>query len=325
MIQKHFKIFLGILMATIAFFTVAESSEAYTQIWDKTDFLSQGLFQVITTDLDGDGNSEIFVSAKAYENRELKIYQLNNDLETVWESDNLFEDRSILWLISGKFGTYGQCLIASTYTKFYIYKMNEGKMSLVDELNHNLQPQAYTAGDIDGDGNDELVVSRIGDITSTMYNCYLQVMQLNDYGNWEVLTQTGNLGNIRSITTGDLNEDGCSEILVEEALKVTNGDLHIFSYYDGKLQETYKATQMLRGAAYGMRVKRDDYGVRLVTATSRGAVNFFRWQNNRFVAERDEIIVKGDLVDVELLDINYDGSPEVLLIVYPSKFKVYTP
>lgn len=292
------------------------------EVFNDKNFLTEGLFQVVATDLDEDGQREIMVAGKNYTTRELLVYKLNNQLEVVWQSSNLFEERSILWISPGKFNDIGQVLLVMTNTRFYLFKMAYGTMQLVKEYKHNLDPLNLTAGDIDGDGYDELLVTRVGNVTLQMYNCYLEILKFSN-DSWETFGKTANLGNIRGLATGDLNGDGQAEVFVEEGLRVSTGNIRMLTYVDNKLTEVYKGSQLVKGAAYGMRLQEHEGKKYLMTASSRGKINFLVWEEDHFTTVGEEISAGGELIDAQLVNLDHDPQQELMMIIYPQQIKVF--
>jgi len=297
----------------------------YQIAFDNNDFLMEGVFQVLATDLDGDLNEELLVAGKNYIGRELFVYLLSvkdgYKPSVQWQSPNLFEERSVIWIASGKFNDLGKVLLVMTNTRFYLYRMEGDGLRLVGEYHHQLEPLGVTAGDIDGDGWDELLVTRVGDVTSKMYRCYLQVWKLTENG-WQATTKTDLLGNIRGLTAGDIDGDGIHEIFVEEGLRVEPGTVHMLRYKDGKFGEVAKVSNEIKGAAYSLKVKAFPEGVRLMTASTRGKVNFFRYEGSKLVKDPEELSFNSELTDSDAIELDNDGDLEIALIGYPRRLMI---
>lgn len=297
----------------------------YRTIYDNQHYLAEGILQVLATDLDEDQIPEWVVAGKNYVGRELFIFWLGSGkgYQPVlkWQSSNLFEERSILWIASGRFSSEGRVLLVATNSKFYFYKANSGALQLIGQWNHNFEPLSLTAGDVDGDGYDELLVTRIADVTSQAYQCYVQIWKLTDTG-WNSPGNTAILGNIRAVTTGDINGDGRTELVVEEGLRTNSGNIHVLAYTGEKFIELTKCANQIKGAAYGIKVKMFKSGMRLISASSRGKVNFFRWNGGGLLREPAELSLSNGLVDLDAADLDRDGDVELCIIGYPQRLSI---
>ncbi len=297
----------------------------YQMIYEDKEFLMEGVFQVLAADLDGDSGDELLVAGKNYIGRELFVYLLaaKDDFKpsVQWQSPNLFEERSVIWITSGKFNDLGKVLLVMTNTRFYLYRMEGERLTLVGDYHHQLEPLGVVAEDIDGDGWDELLVNRIGDVTSKMYQCYVQVWKLTENG-WQAAAKSGLLGNIRGMAVGDMDGDGIAEIFVEEGLRAESGTVHMLRYKDGKFSEVAKVKNEIKGAAYGMKVKSFPEGVRLMTASHRGKVNFFAYENGKLLRDPVELSFNSELADCDALDLDGDGDLEIALIGYPRRLMI---
>lgn len=311
---------LVILVLNLGFVGIRE----YKPVFNDQQFLMESLFQIIETDLDQDQHLEMVVAGKNYMNRELLIYWLtvNRDWqpEIKWQSPNLFEERSVLWVATGRFNEWGRVLLASTASKYYWFTFDNTGLQLIQETEHGLDPLNVVAGDVDGDGLDEVIVARIGEITLTTYLGYIEVWKWSE-GRFILMGQSGLLGNIRGLTAGDLDNDGKAEIIVEEGLKLDSGRLHVLSYQADQFIEIYQ-TVAVGGAAYGLKVKQIGDQQCLITASTRGRVNLFSWQEKRLLRAQEEFSFNNSLVDLEGIDLDGDGIPELVLITYPQRLTI---
>lgn len=315
-------IVLALLVFSIQIFA---GFKDYQIVFDNKEFLMEGVFQVLAADLNGDSSEELLVAGKNYIGHELFVYLLSvkDGFKPLvqWQSPNLFEERSVIWITSGKFNDLGKVLLVMTNTRFYLYQMEGERLTLAGEYHHQLEPLGVVAGDIDGDGLDELLINRIGNVTPKMYQCYLQVWELTE-GGWQATAKSSLLGNIRGLTAGDIDRDGLDEIFVEEGLRVEPGTVHMLRYKDGKFGEVAKVTNEIKGAAYSMKVKTFPEGVRLMTASHRGKVNFFTWEGGKLVRDPAELSFGSELTDSDAMDLDGDGDLEIALIGYPRRLMI---
>lgn len=298
--------------------------EEYKAVFDDKQFLMESLFQVLETDFDEDQRPEMVVAGKNYVGRELLVYwvTVDDDFQPVlkWQSPNLFEERSILWIATGRFNHWGNVLLVATNTKYYWFKFENDALQLVQETEHGLEPLNVVAGDVDGDGLDELIVARIGEITITTYLGYVEVWKWSD-GTLKLMGRTGLLGNIRGLTVGDLEGDGKAEIIVEEGLKLDSGKIHVLSHHGDQLVEIHQ-TAGVGGAAYSLKVKQFGDERRLMTASTRGKINFFSWRDGKLKRDDEELSFTSELVDAEGIDLDNDGVLELCVIGYSQRLIV---
>lgn len=309
-------LFFGLLIQISATFS------SYKIVLDDSKFLMEGLFQILVTDLDENVQSEVVVAGKNYTGQELFIYWLtiDNNFKPVvkWQSENLFEDRSVLWVTTGKFQNDKQQLLGVTNTKFYVYQVENDGLQLTEQFSHNLKPLNITAGDIDGDGKDEVIVARIGQVTSKIYNGYIEVWKLEN-GQWTEIAETGLLGNIRGISAGDINEDGQAEIFVEEGPQLDSGNIHVISYKENKFTEISLLKKPVKGAVYSLKVRKFPEGMRLLTGSSSGRINVFNWNGLNLIKESTELSFSSGLVDLETADLNNNQQLEIYVLGYPQR------
>ncbi len=307
---------------------IAAYSPEYKVVFQEQEFMMESIHQVLATDLDGNGQSELIVTGKNYTTQEFFISQLvlSPDFKPVaqWQSPNLFENLSVLWVSAGKFNSGQPQLLAVTNKNLYFYQADKEGLTLAKQELHNFTKILCVAGgDVNGDGRDELILARIGKVAKKFYDGLVQVWQLND-DMPVLLAESGLLGNIRSITAGDLDGDGKSEIIVDEGERFAPGNLHIFSLAESKLEELGCAKKAVGSAVYSMIVAGFPGEVRLVTASSGGKVNFFIWKNNALTPVGAALPFDGELVSVAALPFREEKLPELIVVGYPHIFSILT-
>ncbi len=298
----------------------------YQAVFQDNQFLMESIHQVIATDLDNNSLPELIVTGKNYTTQEVFIYWLAVRQEylpeIIWQSDNLFEERSVLWVCSGKFTANQNQLLAITNSRIYFYQSNKNDLVLTKQEAHNFSKILSVAGgDIDGDGQDELIIARIGKITNTFYNGMLQVWKLQAEEPI-LLAESGLLGNIRSLTAGDLNGDGKSEIVIDEGLRYASGNIHVFSWDENKLSEVNYLKKAASGAIYSMTIAGFQDETRLVTASPSGKVEFFAWKDNSLTPVVSGISYKNELVSVAVLNPTKANPPQIVVVGYPQSFQI---
>lgn len=318
-------IFLVILFLIMQ---ISANLPEYKMVFHDREFMMESIHQVLATDLDGDQQPEMILTGKNYTTQEFFIYRLalSPDFTPViqWQSPNLFENLSVLWVSAGKFISDQPHLLAVTNTNLYFYQSDKEGLALVKQELHSFTKILCVAGgDVNGDGRDELVIARSGKVSKTFYDGVLQVWQLNN-DKPLLLAESGFLGNIRSITAGDLDGDGKSEIMVDEGQRFAPGNIRIFSLNDSKIAETYCAKKAVGSAVYSMIVAGFPGETRLVTASSGGKVNFFTWKNNALTPVATMLPFEGELVSVAALPTSQKRLPELIVVSYPQNFSILT-
>lgn len=295
--------------------TGAVSSGGYQTVFQDDQFLTESIFQICSADLDADGHSEALLSGKNYTGREVFIYWLrpgtDGKPQVLWQSDNLFEDLSTLWIGYGKFTADRGQLLALSNNKayFYQYQPASGRPEPVLAVEHDLKPLNVANGDLDGNGRDELIVARVGKITAQNYQAFVEVWRFDESGRMTLAAKSDLIGNIRGITAGDLDGDGRSELLVDEGSRFASGNIHLFRLEDQVLTEVYCMKKALKGAVYAMTVAKFPEGIRLVTGSTDGQLNFFAWQNQQLVRSSPSLSFQDELVAVAVLDDNSAADP----------------
>jgi hypothetical protein len=315
-------LFLVILALIIQ---ISANLSDYNLLFEDKQFLTEGILQVLATDLDNDRREEFVLAGKNDVGREFFLYWLtvNSENKPVvqWQSDNLFEEHSTIWITTGKFTAPQNQLLAISDSQYYLYKVENSHVDLINRDKHNLQLLNAAGGDVDGDGQTEIVVAKIGQITSKIYNGLVQIWKFNE-NRLELIAESNLIGNIRGMTVGDLDQDGLAEIFVDEGLKFAPGNMHILKYSGQKLTELFCLKKATKGPAYGMQIKDFSGKMRLVTATATGFINFFGWDQNVLVPVAKEISLGRDLMSLAVIDANNDQNPKLLVAGYPQEFLI---
>jgi WD40 repeat protein len=321
-IKSNRWIFLLVLFFIIQ---ISANFPDYKLAFEDTHYLADGILQVLATDLNNDQHEEFILAGKNDIGREVFLYWLtvtpDNKPVVQWQSENLFEEHSTIWVTTGKFTTSQNQLLAISNSQYYLYQVENNHVNLIKQEKHNLQILNVCSGDVDGDGQAEIIVAKIGKITAKIYNGIVQVWKFRD-GKLILTAESDLIGNIRGITVGNLNQDGGAEIFVEEGPKFAPGNIHILKYSDQKLAEIYCLKKATKGPAYGMQVKAFPDGMRLVTATATGFIDFFRWDKNSLVPAEKEINLERDLMSIAAIDTDNDKQPELLVAGYPQDFLI---
>jgi hypothetical protein len=302
----------------------------YKLVFEDNQYLTDGILQVLATDLNNDLHDDLILTGKNDIAREVFLYwiMINAENKPVvqWQSDNLFEDHSTIWALSGKFTIHQEQLMAFSNSQYYLYQIENNHVTLLKREKHNLQPLNIVCGDLDGDGYAEIGIAKIGKITSQIYNGLVQIWKFKD-DKFVLMAESDLIGNIRGMTVGDLNRDGAMKLFVEEGPKFASGNIHILQYKDQKITEIYNLKKATKGPAYGMQVKDFSGDMRLVIATATGFIDFFHWDQNAnaLVPAASEINLKKDLMSLAVVDTQQNQIPELIVAAYPQDFLILAP
>lgn len=319
-----------VLVIFLLIIQISANSPEYKVVFQNGEFLMESIHQVLAIDPDHNQQPELVITGKNYTAQEVFIYGITvpSDFKPVvkWQSTNLFEALSTLWVCTGKFTSDQTQVLALTNQNLYFYQSDKDGLVLAKQQTHNFTKiLCVTSGDFNGDGRDELVIAKVGKITHNYYNGVCQVWQLNN-DKPVLVAESDLLGNIRSITAGDLDGDGKSELIIEEGLRFEPGNVHVLSLKDNKLVERFCLKKAVDGAIYSMTVADYKGEPRLVTASSSGKINFFNWKNNALSATGSQIAFDNDeLVSVTALQTSKDRIPELIVVGYPQKFIILSP
>ena len=292
------------------------------------EFLMESIHQVLTTDLEGDRRPELIITGQNYTAQECFIYwaALSPGLKPVvkWQSPNLFENLSVLWVCTGKFTSEKPQLLAVTNKNLYFYQAGPEGLTLAKQESHNFPKILCAAGgDVNGDGWDELIIARIGKVGKKYYEGSLQVWQLHNEEP-TLLGESELMGNIRSIAAGDIDADGKCEIMVDEGQRFAPGNIYMIRFTDNKFLEIYCGKKLVAGAVYSMIVAGYPEGNRLITASSAGKVNFFDWDDNALSPVATGFPFEEELVSVAAMPIRAGRLPEIIVVGYPQVFSILT-
>jgi hypothetical protein len=311
----------------LLFIQVAASTVKYQPQFIKKSYLLDAILQVRAVDVNGDHRAELLISGKNYINRELYVYCLEFTAAgkpvVKWRSANLFEENSIIWMAVGNFSGTGRQLMVLTRSRYYCYAFDAAGFRLSAKGISDCEPLGMTAADLDGDALDELILVKVGGIDNNAYNCRIEIRK-QIKGKFIPIYQSGLLGNIRAITAGDPDRDGQTELVVETGLRLETGVIRLYHYHNRQLTAFSDFAPPSGGAIYALKVSRFPNGVRLVTGSTRGKINFRKWTKGFMALATSEISLKKSLIDLEVADLNGDRQPELITVSYPAQFAIGT-
>lgn len=305
--------------------SLAWAQPGYESWFRDDNFLMDGLMQVSAADLKGDGRDELLLIGRDYIDRQIQLHifdQMTTPLEPCWTSENIMEDKSPIQLMTGRFTEDGRTVaITMTNQRLDIFGWDETKgYHLLTSFEHSLFPAETAAVDWDGDGRDELLVVRVAKAGSKHYFKQPEIYRVEER-ELHLISVGPVLGNIRSVTAGDLDGDGRHEVIVEEGVGSRAGVFRVYSpgdtFDEWKLR--WGPETLIPAPIYGMTVAKVGEENYLFAASERGRLSFVRWENGKLVS--DNIMGFGaGLVSVAVGD--FGEGINLALIAYPQSLRL---
>lgn len=317
-------IFLLFFLPLISVGAFSEPSVLYKQ--DK--FPVDSLFKVAIADFTSKGRAHLLLLGRDYLENQAQVYALSwngGELVKVWESSNLLEERSPIFMAIGRPGPAANPgIIILTNHRLDIYLYKEDKFYLATQIYHSLNPHELTVADVNNDGIDELLIARVGRQTKQYYDMMVEAYQVSG----DELIKMGAsplLGNIRSIVGGDLNGDGAAEVILESGAGNKSGAFYMLRWDEEKgLVQKYVHKRLLPSVVYGLATGVIGGEPVLVTADDWGRVNFFSGMNGDLKRVGAELVLKQAFVSAALGDLDGDNRTELALVGYPNHLRILT-
>ncbi|HEY8344132.1 MAG TPA: VCBS repeat-containing protein [Bacillota bacterium] len=291
------------------------------------------IFRLAAADFCSNGRDHLVVLGRNYiENTALcRVYSWSGGAwEMIWESGNLIEEKSPIFLAVGRpFASGEETVLIMTNHRLDIFTCSPEGFTLTSQLYHTLLPQEITVADVNGDGIDELIVARVGEVHKTYLDMTVEVYALAEYTAGAVslrkLGASPLCGNIRVMTGGDLDGDGQVEVLIETGL---GGKAGVFSLlkWTGRELVAESSTSPLNTAAYALAScclpGIDRKGV--VAVDSWGRVHLFSYEDGQFIPHQEKTGLNSALVGAAWGDFDGDGLSELAVAGYPAKLFLLT-
>lgn len=271
------------VMAILLFSSLVTASPNFTISFRDDQYLAEGLLQISGVDMNSDGHDEILLIGRDYVEPQAVLYVLNatnKEPELVWKSPNIMESKSPVHLTTGKFkpGERPQAAVVTNHhVLLFAWDANEGYRQIAS-ISHNLSPWEVTAGDWNQDGLDELLVTRAEKSNAQGFIKRIEVYQIQDT-DLKILSTSPNLGNIRSLTAGDLDGDHRDEIVVEIGKVNSPGSFSVIGTGEEGWKLKAGPLKLVKSAVFGMNITSFKGVATLCTASDRGKANLFVWKN----------------------------------------------
>lgn len=293
------------------------------------------IFRIAAADLCSAGRDQLVVLGRNYiENTAvLKVYSWSGAAwEGIWESGNLIEEKSPIFMAVGRPFTSGkEMIMIMTNHRLDFFAYSAEGFTLTSQIYHTLLPQEINVADVNGDGIDELLVARMGKVHPASLDMVVEVYSLveEDEGHISLHKMGGSplCGNIRAMTGGDIDGDGQAEVLLETGLGGKTGAFSLLKWTNQELTTAGLITSPLSTVPYGLEngfLPGVDGGRVVVTADGWGRVNLFTLTDWQFTLCREKISLNSALVSVALADFNGDGLSDLAVAGYPAKIFLLT-
>lgn len=173
------------------------------------------IFRLAAADYCSSGRDQLVVLGRNYiENTALcRAYSWSGGAwERIWESGNLIEEKSPIFLEAGRpFASGEETVIIMTNHRMDILTYSTEGFTLTSQLYHTLLPQEINVADVDGDGIDEILVARVGEVGEAYLDMAVEVYALTESAEGAVSLHNSALV---GAALGDFDGDGVSDLAV---------------------------------------------------------------------------------------------------------------
>lgn len=310
----------ALVVAAVACVSIGVSGAGgYAVAW-KTDYVLDSLMSVDCTDLDGDGRDDLVVAGRNYMDRQFFVDILSieaNASKIRWRTPNLYEDYSSILAVAASFGGK-KGILAISRTKAHWIAFDAGEFREIWQIKHDLDPGEVALADFDGDGDDEMVASKVFKKGTKYPSEALAMVEISASG-VNVGGRSDDLGNIRSLAAGDVDQDGAIDLLCEVGVEGKPGEVGVFAYVNGRFVRK-SSCRLAISPIYGMAVRAfpGQTAPVIVSATERGRLETFAWTGGQFVPWMPEVRFSTPLTDAAAGDLDGDGTFEIGAIGYPN-------
>lgn len=310
----------------LAMTTLAWSAPSPPFWYTATGFLYESWFKVEAADLLGTGASQLVVLGRDYLDGRLAVQLLAWEGEkpvSKWESPNLLPEGPAMISCGRPLPGGTPMLLVLTQAHLYLYTVQDEKMILTSQFKHALSPVELSVADLDGDGRDELLVVRLGQRRPTYDEHVVEVYRLTEEGLVK-LGGSGLLGPVRALTAGDLDGDGCAEVVIDAGLSSRAGVCTVLGWDREKqaLVPRLQVDGLLETMAFGLTVAPGDPGPLLYTADGWGRLNRFYLTSGQLIPAGEYYSFPKGLVGVAVGDLDGDGQEEIMVVGHPNNLYV---
>ncbi|MGE5597836.1 MAG: FG-GAP repeat domain-containing protein [Bacteroidota bacterium] len=312
-----------------SFLAVAAAGAKLNWGFRRDGFHFEAVLAAQAADLDADGRDELVISGRNYQDREACLEVLRWDgkeFTALWRSPNLMESESTLFGLP-VMRADGPAVVALTRTGYMVFRWRDGSYAPVDRGPAPIAAEEAAAGDLDGDGVDELVVTATRRNTKNGREKELRVLAWRGGRLVPAGVSTEAPGNIRSLAAGDLDRDGLEEVVAELGPAAKSGEFRVYRYREGALHRASSKKTSLPAAAYGLAVAElyPEPGLFLLAGCQPGRIRSFRWSAEDLVPAETAVDYTGSPVSLAAGDLDGDGRDEIVVINYPARLQILFP
>lgn len=259
--------------------------------------------------------TKILVWGKNYEKAEAKVALVelvNKKIKILWQSSNLYARGSNLMCAVGNFSSYDQEVIVLTDHGWQLYKVENNTLKEKFSGLNITGIMEVSAGDIDGDGYSELLVTSVAKLLNNTVDKKIVVYKFQDEELVKI-KETKGLGNIRALTSLDLDNDGIWEIVYEEGQAYKKGTLTVLKDFETIFSESLRGYPIFALNSYLN-------GRRLLVGDDSGSVSIYKLDTSGSLEFIDKLPSVGwGLVAVTSGNFIGKESEQILLINNPAK------
>ncbi|HHW12046.1 MAG TPA: hypothetical protein GXX33_03490 [Firmicutes bacterium] len=290
------------------------------------DYLYEAWFKIEAADLLGTGASQLVVLGRDYLAGRLSLQLLSwegGKPASKWESPNLLAEGPVMMSVGRPLPGGAPALIVLTQAYVYLYTCQDEKIILSSQFKHALSPVELSVADLDGDGQDELLVVRLGERRPSYDEHVVEVYRLTEAGMVKI-GSSGLLGQIRALTAGDLDGDGLAEVVTDTGLSSRAGVFTVLEW-DAERQELVtglRVENLLATMAFGLTIAAGDNGPLLYTADGWGRLNRFRLVDGQLIPISEHYSFPNGLIGVAVGDLDGDEQKEIIVVGHPNNLYV---
>lgn len=281
---------------------------SWRRTWSVDKLLFDGILGVETIKGDPD---RLLVWGKNYEKVEARVALVewqNNKIKTIWESENFYARGSNLMCAVGNFSGSSQEVVVLTDNKWRLYKIEDDGLRESVSGTNITGIMEVTAGDIDGDGISELIITSVNKLLNNTVDKKIVVYKFQE-GNFYKVKETEGFGNIRALATADLDGDGINEIIFEEGLAYKKGTITVLKDFEPIVSAGLRNYPVFALSGFDNTI---------LVGDDSGSINLYRLEGSQLELVGKSVSVGWGLVDTAKGDFLQKGTNQIILISAPA-------